>query len=50
MFEEFKNDMESLKAKYIVIKKDSSNALDYVLEENYFEISSTNSLVLLQRK
>lgn len=50
MFEEFQKDMESLKAKYIVINKDSSNVLDYVLEENYSEISSTNNLALLQRK
>lgn len=50
MFEKFRNDMESLKAKYIVINKESNNVLDYVLEENYSEISSTNNLALLQRK
>lgn len=50
MYEEFKNDMESLKAKYVVISKDGSHMLDYILEENYYKVGSTNSLVLLKKK
>lgn len=46
---EFKMEIESLKAKYIVIVSNSSNRLDDYIRNCYEEIDSTDNLILLKR-
>lgn len=48
--EEFKNDILSLEAKYIVVNNNQKNSLDNMINENYDRVGNTDKLVLLKRK